>query len=239
MDNDNKTSDIRELQYGSKTIRYSLQYRDRKTLGITVNPDLQVVVKAPQDASLEKIEEKLQKLASWIIRQQSYFLTFQPKPAEFQYVSGETHLYLGRQYRLQIIDGKPQEVRYKGRFIEIVTKDKSKVKALLRNWYRGKAKNKFAEIAEPLILRFKKYNVEPKDIYLLDMPTRWGSCTPKGKIILNPDLIRAPKACIEYVITHELCHLVHHNHTQKFLDLQMKEMPDWEKWKRKLEEMLA
>jgi predicted metal-dependent hydrolase len=71
------------------------------------------------------------------------------------------------------------------------------------------------------------------------MPTRWGSCTPKGKIILNPELIKAPKGCIEYVIIHELCHLVHHDHTQKFIDLQTKEMQDWEKWKNKLEKLLA
>jgi predicted metal-dependent hydrolase len=71
------------------------------------------------------------------------------------------------------------------------------------------------------------------------MPTRWGSCTSKGKIILNPELIKAPKGCIEYVIIHELCHLIHHDHTQKFIDLQTKEMKDWEKWKMKLERLLA
>jgi len=65
------------------------------------------------------------------------------------------------------------------------------------------------------------------------------SCTPKGKIILNPELIKAPKGCIEYVIIHELCHLIHHDHTQKFIDLQSKEMKDWEKWKMKLEKLLA
>ncbi|MBL0049307.1 MAG: M48 family metallopeptidase [Bacteroidetes bacterium] len=71
------------------------------------------------------------------------------------------------------------------------------------------------------------------------MSKRWGSCTPKGKIILNPELLKAPTACIEYVILHELCHLVYNEHTQKFIDLQTKEMPDWVKWKNKLENMLA
>ena len=71
------------------------------------------------------------------------------------------------------------------------------------------------------------------------MPKRWGSCTPMGKIILNPELIKAPKACIEYVIVHELCHLIYRDHNQKFFDLQTKEMPDWEKWKMKLEKLMA
>ncbi len=71
------------------------------------------------------------------------------------------------------------------------------------------------------------------------MTTRLGSCTPKGKITLNPKLIKALKGCIEYVIVHELCHLIHHAHTQKFMDLQTKEMKDRGKWKTKLESLLA
>ena len=70
------------------------------------------------------------------------------------------------------------------------------------------------------------------------MPTRWGSCTPSGKIILNPELIKANRKCIEYVIIHELCHLIHHNHNTNFFKLQTKEMPDWEKWKIKLEDFI-
>ena len=92
---------------------------------------------------------------------------------------------------------------------------------------------------EKLIQKFKKYKVEPSGIYIQNMPKRWGSCTHKGKIILNPELIKAPKPCIEYVIIHELCHLIHHDHTKNFFDLQTKEMPDWQKWKTKLEILLA
>ncbi len=102
-----------------------------------------------------------------------------------------------------------------------------------------KAKQKFDEIATPIIEKFKKYNVETKGIYIQDMKTRWRSCTPTGKIILNPELIKTPKACIEYVIIHELCHLVHHNHTRNFYDLQSKILPDWERWKDRLEMILA
>ena len=82
-------------------------------------------------------------------------------------------------------------------------------------------------------------NISDEIKSIREMPTRWGSCTAKGKIILNPELIKAPKVCIEYVIIHELCHLIYHDHTQKFLDLQTTEMPDWEKWKLKLEKLLA
>lgn len=225
--------------WGSKEIIYSIQFSERRTLGITVTPELNVLVKAPLDTPLEKISEKVLKRATWIQQQQNYFLTFYPKMPEKQYISGETHLYLGRQFRLQITLGTYDEVKYKGRYFQVVTKDKTKVKKLLKEWYKARAKEKIAEIAEPIIERFKKYNVEPLGIYIQEMETRWGSCTKKGRIILNPDLIKAPIPCVEYIITHELCHLVYYNHSQKFLALQSKEMPDWEKWKNKLEKLLA
>ncbi|MFN8263795.1 MAG: SprT family zinc-dependent metalloprotease [Chitinophagales bacterium] len=230
---------IEFIQFGSKRIVFHLEFSNRKSLGITVTPDMSVLVKAPNETSIEKIKEKLFKKAPWIIKQQGYFLSFYPKTTERKYVSGETYLYFGRQYRLNITIDNIESVKLKGKFLEVTTSDKTKVKQLVKDWYLKNAKIKFVEIAKPIIIKFKKYKVEPSSIVILNMPKRWGSCTPGGKIILNPELIKAPKGCIEYVITHELCHLVHHDHTQKFLDLQTKEMKDWEKWKMRLESLLA
>lgn len=227
------------IQFGSKKIDFQVEFSARKTLGITVTPDMDVLVNAPIDSSIEKIKEKLLKKAAWIIKQQNFFLSFQPKTPPRKYVGGETHLYLGRQYLLKIESGKKDSVKLKGKFIVVQTSDKSKVKGLVKDWYLAHSKVKFKEIAEPLIQKFKRHKIEPESIVFRDMPTRWGSCTPKGKIILNPELIKAPKGCIEYVIIHELCHLVYHDHTRKFIELQTKEMPDWEKWKMKLENLLA
>jgi predicted metal-dependent hydrolase len=200
---------------------------------------MDVLVKAPIDIPLEKIKEKLHKKAPWIIKQQSFFLSFHPKTTKRRFIGGETHLYLGRQYLLKIEQGTVESVKLKGKFIEVKTSDKSKVKQLMSDWYLQHAKSKFYNIAQPLIDKFKKHEVEPSSIVLREMPARWGSCTPKGKIILNPELIKAPRGCIEYVIIHELCHLIYHDHTRKFIDLQTKEMLDWEKWKSKLEKLLA
>jgi len=227
------------IQFGSRKIDFHLEYSNRRSLGISVTPEMEIIVKAPFDGKIEKIKELVKKRAPWILKQQSFFLGFYPKTPVRRYVSGETHLYLGRQYQLKVMQSEKNAVRYTGRFIEVYTKDKSLAGEALKQWYRERAKIKFAEIAEPFIQRFKKYKVEPAGIYLQEMSARWGSCTPKGKIILNPELIKAPRACIEYVIVHELCHLVHHDHTRKFMELQAKEMPDWEKWKTKLENLLA
>jgi len=230
---------IESIEYGSRQIDFMLDYSERKSLGITVTPDLDVLVRAPVGTPIEKIKEKIRNKAPWIIRQQSFFLAFHPKMTDRKFVGGETHLYLGRQYRLKIIIEDIESVKLKGRFIEVITLDKARVRQLVEDWYLQNAKKKFHVIAMELIDKFKKYKVEPSSIVIRDMPTRWGSCTAKGKIILNPELIKAPKGCIEYVIIHELCHLIHHDHTQKFLDLQTKEMPYWEKWKMKLEKLLA
>ena len=227
------------IQFGSKQIDFQLEYSNRKSLGITVTPDLYVLVKAPISTSLEKIKEKLTKKAAWIIRQQSFFLSFYPKTTARKFVGGETHLYLGRQYRLKILKSNIESVKLKGKFIEVATNDKNRAKLLVQEWYLRNAKAKFHLIAKPLIDKFEKHKAEPSSLVLREMPTRWGSCTAKGKIILNPELIKAPKGCIEYVIIHELCHLIYHDHTQRFIDLQTKEMRDWEKWKMRLEKLLA
>lgn len=234
------------IQFGSRVIDFRLEYSDRKSLGITVTPDMEVLVKAPLDAALEKVKEKVRKKAPWIIRQLSFFLSFQPKTPPRRYISGETHLYLGRQYQLKVINDKllvrNEEVKLRGPFLEAYTIDGHQVRKLVNIWYLEKARKTIEPIAQKLFQSFItkhglshiKYN-----FILRSMPTRWGSCTSKGKIILNPDLIKAPKGCIEYVIIHELCHLIHRNHTQKFIDLQTREMKDWERWKRRLDLLLA
>ncbi|MCC6286555.1 MAG: M48 family metallopeptidase [Chitinophagaceae bacterium] len=200
---------------------------------------MDVFVKAPLNGSTEKIRTIVRKKATWIIKQQNFFLGFFPKSPPKKYISGESHYYLGRQYKLRVIKAKRNNIHFNAREILVSVKESSSAKTVVNIWYKERAKIKFAEIAEPLIQRFKKYKVEPKSIWQQEMNRRWGSCTPKGKIILNPELIKAPKPCIEYVIIHELCHLVHKNHTKKFFELQVKEMPDWERWKNKLESLLA
>ncbi len=229
----------RSIQFGSRKIEYSLGYSDRKTLGITVTPDLDVLVTAPIGAKENTIEEKLLKRAPWIIKQQSHFLAYHPKTPPRKYIDGETHLYLGRQYRLRLIEGVKESVKLKGKFLIVTTLKNRNVKLLVKNWYLNHAKIRFNEIANKQIQKFSKYEVKPSKLEIREMSLRWGSCTPNGKIILNPELIKSPKACIEYVIVHELCHLVYRDHSKKFFELQTKEMPDWKKWKGKLEKLLA
>ncbi len=223
------------ILWGDSVINYTIKYSDRKTLGIMVKPNCTVEVKAPFNTDLQIISNKVLKRAMWIIKQQKYFSSFGDAIPQRKYISGESHYYLGRQYLLRVEIGKPNSIKYKGRYFEVICSTKSKAKDLMKGWYRERAKIKFAEIAEPIISRFERYGVKPSSIYIQEMNNRWGSCTLAGKVILNTDLIKMPKPCIEYVITHELCHLIHRNHTKAFFELLESEMPDWIRWKEKLE----
>lgn len=224
-----------KIIYGNSAIEYEVVFFNRKTLGITVMPNGKVMIKAPMEITAELLEEKIHKRASWIIRQQEYFRSFGEMKPEKKFVSGESHYYLGRQYILRVIAGNTNKAKYKGRYFEVICTSSSKAKELMKVWYRERAKVKFVEIAEPIIQRFKLLGYEPSSFHIQEMKHRWGSCTTKGKIILNTELIKAPVPCIQYVITHELCHLIHHDHTAAFFDLLTKEMPDWQRWKNKLE----
>ncbi len=227
-----------EVVWDKYLIKYSVSYKARKSLGISVMPDKSVCVQAPIDSAKEEIEKRIIKRAKWIVNQWRYFDSFGEATAERRYISGESHYYLGRQYMLKVEEGKPNSVKYKGRYFEVVCTPKSKAKELMKGWYRERAKVKFAEIAEPIIARYARYGVEPSSIYIQEMASRWGSCTQSGKVILNTELVKMPKPCIEYVITHELTHLVHRNHTKAFYDLLESEMSDWKRWKDKLERFL-
>jgi predicted metal-dependent hydrolase len=230
---------LHSIKYGSEEIVFTLRFRERKTLGITVHPDRSTEVNAPIGSTLEKIEDKVRKRASWILKQQDHFLSFEPRNTVRKYVSGESHYYLGRQYQLLVIHSDEEDVKLTGAHIEVRTNDKSNAEKLLHDWYLEKAKKWFDGIAQPLVDGFQKYKVAPSKLEIRKMKHRWGSCSTNGRILLNPELIKAPKACIEYVIIHELCHLVHRDHTKAFFDLQQKEFPEWKKWKNKLENLLA
>ncbi len=224
--------------YGATRIEFSVAYANRKTLGITVQPDGFVSLKAPADAAMDDIKEKVRRRAAWILRQKRYFESFGVPTAERQYISGESHLYLGRQYMLRVKESAHNAVHYQNNIIEIECLERSGAEKLLKQWYLERAQIKFQEYAKPIIEHFAVYGVEPQSLTIRNMDKRWGYCTPKGNICLNPRLICAPRCCIEYVITHEMCHLVHRNHTKEFYALLAKEMPHWERWKAKLERML-
>lgn len=223
--------------FGQKIISYDLKRSDRKTLAINVHPDLSVTVTAPCGTSIEQVETKVRKRAAWIIRQQAYFQNFLPSPSPRRYVSGETHNYLGRQYRLKVMEGAQESVKLKGGFIHISGKNitPKKTAALVNDWMLAHAKAHFHKRLELCWEKFRRFEMPIPKLRIRKMVKRWGTCTAAGAIYLNPDLIKVSSYCIDYVITHELCHLKQADHSKAFYQLMRTVMPDWERRKLRLE----
>ncbi len=233
-----QTAIVRHVTYGSERIDFLISRRPRKTLAITVHPDLHVEVVAPNDAEELAIMDRVRARARWILRQRRQFLSWMPKPMPRRYQSGETHRYLGRQYRLQIISSKTPSVMLKAGFIEIRQpdpKDAATARKQLDTWLRQQAERRFRRELAKALKRLTVYQLPLPTLRLLRMPKRWGSCTTKGEILLNPELIKTPGLCVEYVILHELCHLKHPNHSAAFFRMLDAVLPDWQERKQRLE----
>lgn len=232
-----------EISFGEAVIEFWLTRRPRKTMSISVLPSLDIEVTAPGDAPIERILEKVRLRAPWITKQLRFFSQYHPKTPERRFVSGETHLYLGRQYRLKVIGHQESGVRIVQGHIVVRSPnpDRTEVtQALVGKWLAARARAKFAERLTICSERFPDPGAfAPASLMIRPLKQRWGSMSAKGNLLLNRTLIHASTDAIDYVITHELCHIEHAHHGRAFFDLLTRVMPDWEKRKTKLERQLA
>lgn len=209
--------------------------KDIKNITLKVKPTCDVVLTVPLKTDEKYIEYILKKRNKWISKKIDFFKS-NNKIENKEYVSGESFKYLGKSYRLKIIESNEEEVKLLGAYIQIFIKNKMDLKKkekLLNDWYIKRAENYFEKIVENYLPIVKK---EVKHIRIRQMKTRWGSCNPsKSYINLNSELIKKSKSSIEYVIFHELAHLIHPNHSKEFYNYLNTYMPDWKKRKEKLE----
>jgi predicted metal-dependent hydrolase len=225
------------IQYGRRRIEFQLLYSGRKTLAIDVHPDLSVIVTAPKNTEDAAVEKKMHKRASWIVQQQRFFENYLPSIPARRYVSGESHRYLGRQYRLRVHEGDKEAVQMARGQINVFLTDpsnKARIRSLVMTWFRRRAEIIFQELFDAVLVKAERSGISADTFEIRRMKNRWGSCTTEGHILLNPDLIIAPKMCIEYVMVHELCHLKEHNHSPGFYRLLQSMMPDWEQRRERL-----
>jgi hypothetical protein len=140
------------------------------------------------------------------------------------------------------LEGSPEVVTFRRPHILVETRNKSdtgRVKRLLDAWYFKKAKSAIERSLTECLPAFRSHLTAGPQLRLRTMRKRWGSWTAKGIIYLNPELVRFPRSCIDYVVTHELCHLVYGNHGEQFYRLLRRAMPDWEQRKGRLEKSSA
>lgn len=228
------------VRYGDQTIEYSVRVnpRRRERVAIHVHPDGAVEVEAPEETSEEAIRTAVLKRARWVLRHVADARGRLRHVLPREYVSGEQVLYLGRRYVLKVIEAPKAErsVRLKGGLLVVVADniDRTALRARVRAWYRVKARDYF-QTRIRAITKALPWVQEPPPFRLLDMKRQWGSCATGGTITLNPFLVKAPRDAIDYVITHELCHLREHNHSPEFFRLLSRAMPGWEAVKSRLD----
>ena len=229
--------------YGDEVIAFHLRRQPSRSVtrvAIHVEPDARVLVDASDTAPLAEVLAAVKKRARWISQHVSAAKVRLAHVLPREYVSGESLHYLGRRYRLKVVidAGSKAQARMRGAFIVVTTPEQAPatIKKALDVWYRQRAREVFADrlavVSAPL-----RWVKQLPSTRLQFMTVQWGSCSPLGRITLNPLLVKAPRECIDYVLLHELCHLLHHNHSPKFYRTLDRHMPNWRAVKEKLDNM--
>ena len=231
------------IRYGDEVIRFRVRVQPDRRLprvAIHVEPDGRVLVEAPSGATPASVLAAVRKRSQWISRHVEAARERHGGLQGREYVSGESLLYLGRRYRLKVVVSPDalDSASMRGGFVVVTVVERStdRVRRALENWYRQRAREVFSQrlavVAAPL--RWLRH-LPPTRLQF--MTSQWGSCSPAGRITLNPWLVKAPRECIDYVMLHELSHLLHHNHGPNFYRTLGRHMPNWRDLKTRLDNM--
>lgn len=235
------TSEVLTAVYAGKTIEFrrAMRRSTAKSVLIKIRPEGEVTALAPASASTEDVIAAVEKRGRWVSKQLDNFREQNEHVLARRYISGETHLYLGRQYILKVLVGNyTVGVKLLRGVLEVYVRDASPsaVKTALSSWYRLRARTIFNERMDALLPKALWVEDRPP-IRLFEMKTQWGNCSPAGRLTMNPQLVKAQTSCIDYVILHELCHIAEHNHSDRFYRLMGQVMPNWKEVKYRLDEM--
>jgi predicted metal-dependent hydrolase len=213
-------------------IQYEIKYSDRKTITITVERDRIIIVHAPLNTSAETIHNLIEKKKFLLYKKINGSNKYPiPKPYK-EFVSGESILFLGRHYKLQIVDETFEGIVLENDF-QISKSNKNNANKLLRDFYIKQAEEKII----PRAVRFAdRLGVQHEKISIQNLKYRWSSCTPNHNISFNWRIIMAPIYVIDYVIVHELTHLREPNHTAEFWNIISVQLSDYKKAKNWLKD---
>ena len=199
------------------------------------------MVDAPEDAASDQVLGAVKKRSRWISQQVGAVRARLAHVLPREYVSGESLLYLGRRYLLKVLveADAPARAAMRGAYIEVTVprREAALVQAALDGWFRMRAQSVLRERLQAVAAPLRWVKQLPL-VRLQVMKVQWGSCSPAGRITLNPHLVKAPRECIDYVVLHELCHLQHHDHGPKFYKALDGRMPEWRAIKARLDGMV-
>jgi predicted metal-dependent hydrolase len=230
-----------EICWGERRTTAELRRTHRRVLRVEVRPSGDVVVFAPDSERIDTVQSRLQRKCPWIFRELDRIECGPVVTPPRHFLSGETHLLLGKPYRLTVQQSDKSDVRIEGDRLLIFTpdvKDSGECSRILMAFYITTAKSVFPERLEAMAAPFIRKGLRLPSLIIRPMAKRWGSYTGSGRIILNIDLVRASPALIDYVICHELAHGFHADHGKEWHNLLSTVMPDWESRKARLEAFL-
>jgi len=222
-------------------ISFVLLRKSVKNINLHIKPDMTVMVSANENVPLDSVIGFVRQKAAWILKNLKFFEDVQPEVRRVkEYVSGESFKYLGKQYRLRVEESEVERVKDDRGLIYLFVKDKqdsNRKKKLFEEWMRSRAEEVFNESLDKMYTIVQKYNVRKPKMMIRTMKARWGSClSDSHAILLNSELIKAPKYCIDYVVLHELIHFLYKNHDHQFYSFLSALMPDWKQRKAILDE---
>ena len=215
---------MQQINLGNQLINYEIIRSNRQTMGIVIDQDKNLIVRSPEDTKEDKIKDVLKKKTKWILSKLKEMDKIKPTPKEKEFMTGEKLSYLGRRYRLEVSPAEISKVEvklYQGKFIiaypEKLKEDddqrRKEIRDALIEWYREHAKEKINERVE----KYKyKLDVEPNNVVVKKQKKRWGSCSSKGNLNFNCRIILAPMSIVDYLVVHELTHLIYDNHSREF-----------------------
>lgn len=230
------------IMYDNTEIRYRVIFSRRRSVSIIVSPDKIVTVRAPYGTSKKSIEKFIQQKSEWI----SKHLERQDKRIRInngkKYYDGEPHLYMGKEKVLRVRKSKDTYVNHHADFIEAGVADPENVtlvKRALMIWYRKMANEKISYRMKDLLERLISYGFSPSSLTVRPLKSRWGSCSSKGRITINSELIKLDPVYTDYVLIHELCHLKHHNHGKDYYRLLGELIPDYKAIRKELKKYIT
>ena len=210
-----------------KDISFNIKKSKRKTLSIYIERDGTVTVIAPENSTDKEIEEVIKKKEYQIYKSLAEWELTNSTKIEREFVNGQSYLYLGRNYRLEIVkEEQKKPLILKNGYFLLRKKDESKAKKIFIEFYKEKGLQKIVERVE----RYqKRINVNPKQIRIMELKNRWASCSEKGNLNFHWKCIMAPLDVLNYIVVHELAHLIHKNHIKAFWNEIDKMIPDYQK----------
>jgi predicted metal-dependent hydrolase len=222
------------ININGKEIEYLVERKKVKNLKLIIKADLSLRVVSPYNLTYKEINSFVNKKVNWISNKLEHFRTLNKLPGQ-EYKTGNVISFFDRKFTLEVIASPEQVIKISGdrMIIKVINTDEEIIEDIIDGWYRIHSKYYFNQIIENCLPKFEKYGIKKPLFSVRKMKRSWGSCSKsKNKIILNSKLAGKSMKYIEFIVMHELCHLIHPNHSKNFYGLLTLLFPEWKERKK-------